>query len=203
MPTDTTFADTYDHVLDVEGRGVPITMTAEEEAHDRLHATKWVSSQTGALRRAHIEIDALRVEVARLRPLTVCCESNGHVSDGVAVHDEDCPFTPTIRRAESAERLVALQAKVIEAADAMRAQYGEGTMRPSTTLANYDTRRAALSSAGGSILGDLLADLQAPPSGRCQGCGRCCWGADCFGTPCGMPQPSGERCQGRFERFAR
>lgn len=41
----------------------------------------------------------------------------------------------------------AAQAMVIACADAMRAQYGDAVVRPSTTLANYDAARAALDGA--------------------------------------------------------
>lgn len=36
------------------------------------------------------------------------------------------------------------------------------------------------------------------PHQRCGGCGRYTWAPDQFGQECGMPQPRGPRCAGRF-----
>lgn len=42
-----------------------------------------------------------------------------------------------------------------------------------------------------------LADIA--PSRQCDRCGRKTWTRTAFGTECGMPQPDGERCAGRFK----
>ena len=36
------------------------------------------------------------------------------------------------------------------------------------------------------------------PSRRCSVCGRRTWSPSAFGSPCGMPQPAGDLCTGRF-----
>jgi hypothetical protein len=42
-----------------------------------------------------------------------------------------------------------------------------------------------------------LADIA--PSRRCDRCGRQAFTQTAFGNECGMPQPDGSRCSGRFE----
>ena len=41
-----------------------------------------------------------------------------------------------------------------------------------------------------------LADIS--PVQSCDRCGRKTWTQTAFGSECGMPQPTGERCPGRF-----
>ncbi len=195
MNEDEAFADTYDHVLDVEGRRASAA-TCERcgaELVAEFAGTPVAWPDGSALQCPSVESGAcaLRAEANALR--ANLREEIGRRAHAAAIFDAESAEHAVSRRA-----LVALRAEVLRVANAMDASARVTGQYPLTRW-TAQLREAAGNESGADTGESILADLQAPPPHRCRACGRRT--SQAVGTTCGMTQPTGERCQGLIAGF--